>query len=95
MEDGADNETMPDLIKLKLTIAYEGTRYAGWQVQKTGLGVQQVLEEAVAKLFPGASRLLWAGWLQRLAFTRGLQNVLVALVSRSEWVWRIAFAVTR
>lgn len=48
---------MSDTLKFKLTIAYDGTRYAGWQVQKTGRGVQQVVEEAVAKLFPHASRL--------------------------------------
>jgi tRNA pseudouridine38-40 synthase len=46
-----------DPIKFKLTIAFDGTRYSGWQVQKTGLGVQQVVEEALAKLFPHASRL--------------------------------------
>ncbi len=43
--------------KLKLTIAYDGTNYAGWQVQKTGLGVQQKVEEALLKLFPSAPRL--------------------------------------
>ena len=44
-------------MKLKLTIAYDGAPYAGWQAQKTGLGVQQRVEEAVAKIFPGAGRL--------------------------------------
>jgi len=44
-------------VKFKLTIAYEGTGYSGWQVQKTGVGVQQRVEEAIAKIFPGASRL--------------------------------------
>src|SRR5688572_21639777 len=28
-------------IKFKLTIAYDGGAYAGWQVQTTGIGVQQ------------------------------------------------------
>ena len=37
--------------KLKLTIAYDGTEYEGWQVQKTGRGVQQVIEEAIAEIF--------------------------------------------
>jgi tRNA pseudouridine38-40 synthase len=41
-----------DTLKFKLTIAYEGTAYAGWQVQKIGLGVQQRVEEALARLFP-------------------------------------------
>ena len=44
-------------MKLKLTIAYDGANYAGWQTQKTGVGVQQRVEEAVAKIFPSASRL--------------------------------------
>lgn len=44
-------------MKFKLTIAYDGTNYAGWQVQKTGLGVQQRVEEALEKLFPGTGRI--------------------------------------
>ena len=31
---------------LKLTIAYDGTDYVGWQVQPNGISVQQRLEEA-------------------------------------------------
>jgi tRNA pseudouridine38-40 synthase len=41
-------------VKFKLTIAYDGTHYAGWQAQKTGTGVQQRIEEAIQKLFPSA-----------------------------------------
>jgi len=43
--------------KIKLTVAYDGTAYEGWQAQKTGTGVQQKIEEALAKLFPSAPRL--------------------------------------
>ena len=43
--------------KYKLTIAYDGTAYEGWQVQKIGTGVQEKLEEALRKLFPSAPRL--------------------------------------
>ncbi|MDB6065902.1 MAG: tRNA pseudouridine synthase [Pedosphaera sp.] len=46
-----------DKLKFKLTIAYDGTNYAGWQVQKTGIGVQQRVEEALAKLFPSVGRI--------------------------------------
>ena len=46
-----------DQIRIKFTIAYDGENYAGWQVQKTGLGVQQKIEEALAKLFPSAKRI--------------------------------------
>lgn len=46
-----------DSLKFKLTIAYDGTGYEGWQVQKIGTGVQEKVEEALAKLFPSKPRL--------------------------------------
>jgi tRNA pseudouridine38-40 synthase len=33
-----------------LTLAYDGTHYAGWQIQPNGLAVQQVLTEVVSKV---------------------------------------------
>lgn len=45
------------VTKLKLVIAYDGANYAGWQIQKIGLGVQQKIEEALAKIFPTPKRL--------------------------------------
>ena len=48
---------MAETFKFKLVIAYDGTNYEGWQVQKTGIGVQQRVEEALQKLFSGAGRL--------------------------------------
>ena len=45
------------MLKFRLVIAYDGTNYEGWQVQKTGLGVQQRVEEALQKLFPSAGRV--------------------------------------
>src|SRR3954452_22340144 len=44
-------------LKFKLSIAYDGTGYEGWQVQKTGTGVQEKVEDALAKLFPTKPRL--------------------------------------
>ncbi len=47
---------------IKLTIAYQGTRYCGWQRQKGDVTVQETIEEAVSKLLgrrtkvQGASR---------------------------------------
>lgn len=46
-----------DLLKFKLTIAYDGTNYEGWQVQKTGTGVQQKIEEAFQVIFPSVRRI--------------------------------------
>jgi tRNA pseudouridine38-40 synthase len=45
------------VLKFKLTIAYDGTHYQGWQVQKTGTGVQEKVETALAALFPSQPRL--------------------------------------
>lgn len=46
-----------DSLKFKLTIAYDGTAYEGWQVQKIGTGVQEKVEAALAKLFPSHPRV--------------------------------------
>src|SRR5258707_7205672 len=47
----------PGIHKFKLTIAYDVTCYEGWQVQKTGTGVQEKVEAALAKLFPSRPAL--------------------------------------
>jgi len=46
-----------DLVKFKLVVAYDGGGYEGWQTQKIGTGVQQKVEEALAKLFRCAPRV--------------------------------------
>jgi tRNA pseudouridine38-40 synthase len=46
---------------IKLTIAYDGTNYAGWQIQSNGLAIQQVLEEALAKILGAPVRLYSSG----------------------------------
>ena len=35
---------------IKLTLAYDGTRYHGWQRQKNGLSIQEVVETCLEKL---------------------------------------------
>lgn len=44
-------------LKFKLVIAYDGTAYQGWQVQKIGTGVQEKIEAVLARYFPSAPRL--------------------------------------
>ena len=46
-----------DTLKFKLVIAYDGTAYQGWQVQKIGTGVQEKIEAAFSKMFPGVKRI--------------------------------------
>ncbi len=45
------------LAKFRVTIAYDGTAYQGWQVQKIGTGVQEKVEQALARLFPSRPRV--------------------------------------
>src|SRR3954453_11870846 len=46
-----------DTLKFKITVAYDGTAYQGWQVQTIGTGVQEKVEAALAKLFPTKPRV--------------------------------------
>lgn len=48
-------------MRVLFTVQYLGTRYAGWQMQANATGVQQVLEEALGKLFGSAIRIEGAG----------------------------------
>ena len=41
---------MSEKRKYKVVIAYDGTAYSGWQYQENAVGVQQVVEEALAYL---------------------------------------------
>ena len=43
--------------KYKVVIAYDGTAYSGWQHQDNALGIQQVVEEALAYLEGGPVRV--------------------------------------
>ncbi|MFT5300348.1 MAG: tRNA pseudouridine38-40 synthase [Mariniblastus sp.] len=46
---------------LKLTIAYDGTEYVGWQVQHNGISVQQRLEEAWNSVTGETARITASG----------------------------------
>jgi tRNA pseudouridine38-40 synthase len=52
---------LPDVIHLKLTIAYDGTGLVGWQRQPTGTSVQGLLEAALAPLEGGPVVVSGAG----------------------------------
>jgi tRNA pseudouridine38-40 synthase len=46
---------------LKLVISYDGTRYCGWETQKNGLAVQEVIEKAIKKITGEAVTLEGSG----------------------------------
>ena len=48
-------------MRLLLTIQYLGTRYAGWQRQANAIAVQQVVEEALSKMFGAPIHVEGAG----------------------------------
>lgn len=35
------------MSRYKAVVSYDGTRYVGWQIQKNGLSIQQVIEEVI------------------------------------------------
>ena len=48
-------------MRILFTIQYLGTRYAGWQTQANAMAVQQVIEEALGKMFGAQVRIEGAG----------------------------------
>jgi tRNA pseudouridine38-40 synthase len=45
----------PSVRTLKLTLAYDGTAYVGWQRQAAGTSIQGLLEAAIARIEGGAA----------------------------------------
>lgn len=48
-------------MRVLFTIQYLGTRYGGWQTQANAVGVQQVVEKALASIFHESVRIHGAG----------------------------------
>lgn len=56
---------------LKLTIAYDGTEYVGWQVQTNGISIQQKLEEAWNSITGETIRITASGRTDKGVHARG------------------------
>jgi tRNA pseudouridine38-40 synthase len=50
-------ESRVEMIRFKLTLAYDGAAYHGWQSKKDGSAVQNRVEAALARLFASAPRV--------------------------------------
>ena len=61
--------------RIKLTIAYDGTNYCGWQVQDNGITVEEVVTKAVSKLLGQDISLIGASRTDSGVHARG--NVAV------------------
>lgn len=60
---------------IKLTIEYDGTNYAGWQIQANGMAIQQVMEEALAKILGSPARLYSSGRTDAGVHAKGMVAV--------------------
>lgn len=54
---GSDEHLAPGHVRLRVTVAFDGTNYFGWQWQPADISVQQKVEEALARLFPSKPRV--------------------------------------
>ena len=57
---------------IKLTVEYDGTEYVGWQQQPNGVSIQQVLEEALAKILKSPTRISSSGRTDAGVHARGM-----------------------
>ncbi len=69
--NGSTTGTNP-MRSIKLIVEYDGSNYAGWQVQPNGLTVQEVLEGALAKLLGAPVRLRSSGRTDAGVHARGM-----------------------
>ena len=46
--------------RVKLTVAYDGTDYCGWQIQPNGITVEEVLNKKISKLTGEDIRIIGA-----------------------------------
>lgn len=57
---------------IKLILEYDGTNYAGWQIQPNGLSIQQVVEEALAAMLKEPVRVHSSGRTDAGVHARGM-----------------------
>ena len=53
--------------RVKLTVAYDGTNYCGWQVQPNGLAVQEVLNRCLSEFLGTETEVIGASHRCRCA----------------------------
>lgn len=49
------------LLNYKLIISYDGTRYCGWQIQKNGNSIQQIIQDIASMLVHNQVNLIGSG----------------------------------
>ncbi len=82
---------MPETRRIKLTVAYDGTAYCGWQVQPNGNTVEAELNKALKALFGEEIRVLGASRTDAGVHARG--NVCVFDTHARMEASKISFAL--
>lgn len=59
-------------VRIQMRVAYDGTAYVGWQVQPEGISIQLRVEEALARIFPSAPRVLSSSRTDTGVHARGM-----------------------
>lgn len=77
--------------RIKLTVAYDGTDYCGWQIQKNGVTVEEVLNRALSRLTGEKITVIGASRTDAGVHARG--NVAVFDTDARIPAERIAYAV--
>lgn len=79
--------------RIKLTVSYDGTNYVGWQIQKNGLAVEQVLNEHLSALL--GEEIAVIGASRTDAGVHALGNVAVFDTETKIPVGKIAIAANQ
>ena len=80
-------------MRVKLTIAYDGTAYCGWQIQPNGITVQEVLNEKLSEFFD--QEIAVVGASRTDAGVHALCNVCAFDVETKMPAEKIAFALNQ
>lgn len=79
--------------RMKLTVAYDGTAYCGWQVQPNGITVEEVLNRTISKLTGEDIHVIGASRTDSGVHARG--NVAVFDTASSIPAQRMAYALNQ
>ena len=79
--------------RIKLTVAYDGTNYCGWQIQPNGITIEEVLNKKLSKLTGEEIRVIGASRTDSGVHARG--NVAVFDTYTTIPPDRLAYALNR
>lgn len=68
--------------RIKLTVAYDGTAYCGWQIQPNGVTIEEVLNKALTGLLKEPVTVIGAA-VPTPAYMRG--GMWLSLIRRAEY----------